>query len=438
MSAPTLVMGVLNVTPDSFSDGGRFAAAETAIARGRELFSQGAAIVDIGGESTRPGATPVPVDEEQRRVLPVVRALAAEGLETSIDTIHAETALAAVAAGAGSINDVSGGAHDPAMLDAAALASAEHGARFIIGHWRGIPDPAHQRSDYADVVAEVRDALAVRAEAAIAAGVDRGRIVLDPGLGFDKTGEQCWRLLANLDQLTALGHPVLIGASRKRMIAEALARSGVEADPAARDLATSVVTALAAGSGAWGVRVHDVAGSVQALAVAGAWEAARPGSRPSFRPGFETSPAVDMGSAVDMADPISTAGHIPAGASGPRGGSGDRIVLTGLEVYAHHGVFDFERRQGQRFVIDAEVAVDLRDAAAGDALERTVHYGELAEAIAAAVERDPVDLIETVAERVAAVALGFEGVRSATVTVHKPDAPIAATFADVSVTVVRP
>lgn len=139
-----------------------------------------------------------------------------------------------------------------------------------------------------------------------------------------------------------------------------------------------------------------------------------------------------------MADPISTAGHIPAGASGPRGGSGDRIVLTGLEVYAHHGVFDFERRQGQRFVIDAEVAVDLRDAAAGDALERTVHYGELAEAIAAAVERDPVDLIETVAERVAAVALGFEGVRSATVTVHKPDAPIAATFADVSVTVVRP
>ncbi len=452
MSAPTLVMGVLNVTPDSFSDGGRFAAAETAIARGRELFSQGAAIVDIGGESTRPGATPVPVDEEQRRVLPVIRALATAGLETSIDTIHAATARAAVAAGASSINDVSGGAHDPAMLDAAALASAEHGARFIIGHWRGIPDPAHQRSDYADVVAEVRDALAVRAEAAIAAGVDRGRIVLDPGLGFDKTGEQCWRLLANLDQLTALGHPVLIGASRKRMIAEALARSGVEADPVARDLATSVVTAFAARSGAWGVRVHDVAGSVQALAVAGAWEAARPGSRPSFRssfrPGFETSPAVDMGSAQDMADPrengistadpISTAGHIPAGASGPTDGSGDRIVLAGLEVYANHGVFDFERRRGQRFVIDAEVAVDLRDAAAGDALDRTVHYGELAEAIAAAVERDPVDLIETVAERVAAVALGFEGVRSATVTVHKPDAPIAATFADVSVTVVRP
>ena len=429
----TLVMGVLNVTPDSFSDGGQFAATEAAIARGRALAAQGASIVDVGGESTRPGATPVSVEEEQRRVLPVIRALTAEGIETSIDTIHAQTALAAVAAGARSINDVSGGLHDPAMLDAAARAAAEHGARFIIGHWRGIPDPAHQRSDYADVIAEVRDVLAGRARAAIAAGVDSSLIVLDPGLGFDKTGQQCWALLAHLDTLIELGYPVLVGASRKRMIAEALVGAGLEADLSARDLATSVVTALAAGS-AWGVRVHDVVGSVQALAVAGAWQGARP--------------AEDRGSAEDMADPprngISTADPItPGGASSARGadqvgGSADRIVLTGLEVFAHHGVFDFERQNGQRFIIDAEVAVDLRAAASGDALERTVHYGELAEAIVAAVERDPVDLIETVAERVADVALRFAGVRSAKVTVHKPDAPIAATFADVAVAVVRP
>lgn len=400
------VMGVLNVTPDSFSDGGLYEVQGAAIARGRELAAQGAAIIDVGGESTRPGATPVGSEEEQRRVLPVVRSLAADGIAVSIDTLHADTATAAVRAGARYINDVSGGTHDTEMPRAAARASAELSARFIIGHWRGIPDPAHQRSEYADVVAEVRDTLAAQAEAAIGAGVDPDHIVLDPGLGFDKTGDQCWRLLAELDALTALGYPVLVGASRKRMIAELLgglpakARSQPGTHP--RDLVTSVVSAFVARAGAWGVRVHDVAGTVQALAVARALGGA------SVRSPSDSN---------DLASDI--------------------IALTGLEVFAHHGVFDFERDAGQRFVIDAHLSVDLHPAAAGDALGRTVHYGELAEAIAAAVRRDPVDLIETVAERVAAVALGFAGVQTARITVHKPDAPIDAAFTDVSVTVLR-
>ncbi|QZY51431.1 dihydropteroate synthase [Leucobacter tenebrionis] len=431
MTGSPLVMGVLNVTPDSFSDGGRFSVGDAGIARGRELVAHGADIVDVGGESTRPGATPVALEEEQRRALPVIRALSADGIQTSVDTLHAETAQLAVAAGARFINDVSGGTHDPAMLEAAAWASAEHGARFVIGHWRGVPDPGHQRSDYTDVVAEVRAALADQAEAALSAGVDRSHIVLDPGLGFDKTGEQCWRLLAHLDALTSLGYPVLIGASRKRMLAEALASpmgANRSTTPEQRDLATSVVTALAARAGAWGVRVHDVAGSVEALAVTRAWS--REESGVARRDGSRHHTGLRDAAPSDAARPDAEPGAAD--------GSADRIVLTGLEVYAHHGVFDFEREQGQRFVVDAEVSVDLRAAAAGDALERTVHYGELAEAIIAAVERDPVDLIETVAERVAEVALGFAGVRGARVTVHKPDAPIAATFSDVSVTVVRP
>ena len=415
-----LVLGVLNVTPDSFSDGGVYHATERAIARGHELVAQGADIVDIGGESTRPGATPVSPADEQARVLPVITALTAAGIAVSIDTIHATTAAAAVAAGARYINDVSGGLHDPAMMGVAAEASRDHGVTFIVGHWRGIPDRAHQRSDYADVVAEVRDALAQLAAAARAAGVAAEHLVLDPGLGFDKTGTDGWRLLAQLDQLTSLGYPVLVGASRKRMLAEVLAELAPQAgagphtgaDP--RDLATAVVSALAAGAGAWGVRVHDVSGSAQALAVAGAWAA---GAAPAG-----AAPAAVAGPGVD---------HAPA----PH--TADRITLTGLEVFAHHGVFDFERERGQRFVIDAEVSVDLSSAAAGDALAQTVHYGELASAIVAAVERDPVDLIETVAERIAGVALRFPGVREARITVHKPDAPIEATFADVSVSIVR-
>ncbi len=405
------VMGVLNVTPDSFSDGGSYAAHDLAIERGLELVAQGADVVDVGGESTRPGATPVSSSEEQARVLPVIRALAEAGATVSVDTLHADTAAAAVAAGARWINDVSGGLHDPAMLAVAADASRHRSVGFIIGHWRGIPDPAHLRSEYGDVVSEVADALAERVRAAIAAGVSPEHLVLDPGLGFDKTGDQGWQLLAALGELNAVGFPVLVGASRKRMLGEAITELATpRREPGEinrsheRDLATAVVSALAADAGAWGVRVHDVVGTRQALAVQAAWSGAR---RRTAEP-ERTSDTQE-----------------------------DRITLTGLEVFAHHGVFDFEREQGQRFIIDADVQVSLAGAAADDALARTVHYGELADAIADAVGGDPVDLIETVAERAATVALGFAGVRCARITVHKPDAPIAQTFSDVSVTVVR-
>ncbi|MBO1901662.1 dihydropteroate synthase [Leucobacter weissii] len=416
--ARPLVLGILNVTPDSFSDGGRFLATGAAVARGLELAAQGADVVDVGGESTRPGAAPVPPAEEQRRVVPVVEALASHGVAVSIDTLHAETARAAVAAGASIVNDVSGGLHDPAMHGVV----ADAGVTYIAMHWRGIPDPAHRRSGYADVVLEVADELARLAEAAVSAGIAPERIVLDPGLGFDKTAEQGWRLLAGIPELRRLGHPVLVGISRKRMIAETLAASRVSPAGAAPpsgssrpteagserdlDLGTAVVSALAAGAGVWGVRVHEAASTARALAVSEAWAAGRRSSGPA---------------------PVAPI----------RAGGADRIALTGLEVFAHHGVYADERANGQRFLIDAELSLDLAPAAGGDDLAATVHYGELAEAIVAAVRRDPVDLIETVAERVAEVALGFGRVSEARVTVHKPDAPIRAEFADVSVTVVR-
>lgn len=399
-----LVLGVLNVTPDSFSDGGDFFAIDDAIARGHELLRQGADVIDIGGESTRPGATPVPGEEERRRILPVIAALAAAGARVSVDTIHADTARAAVAAGASLINDVSGGLADPQM----ARVAADTGATYLIGHWRGIPDPGHGRSGYHDVVAEVRGELARLADAAVSAGVEPDRVVIDPGLGFDKTAAQGWALLRGLPSLATLGFPVLIGVSRKRMLGELLAAgpgAASEHRVADRDLATAVVSALAAERGAWGVRVHDVTGTVQALAVAEAW-----------------------------GGPVGA--HAADDAPRSRTGA-DRLTLTGLEVFAYHGVHDVERADGQPFVIDVDLEVPLAAAAADDDLRRTVHYGDLAAAVVRAVERDPVDLIETVAERVAAVALGFDGVRSARITVHKPQAPIGHPFADVSVTIER-
>lgn len=401
------IMGVLNITEDSFSDGGRYLDTEAALAQAQRLVSEGATIIDVGGESTRPGAKPVPRTVELARVVPVIETLAADGIAVSIDTFHAETAAAAVQAGARYINDVSGGLHDPDMLAVAAEASRAAQVSYIAGHWRGIPDLAHTRSHYDDVVTDVRDALSSVAAAAVRAGIDRSLLILDPGLGFDKTGEQCWEILRRLDELQALGYPVLIGASRKRMIAEALA-GVVGATTSSRDLATAVVSAFAVQAGAWGVRVHDVAATSAALAIEQAWEAQGKGTRAMAAP------------------PVTV----------PVRGQ-DHIRLTGLEVFAHHGVFDFEREQGQKFLVDAEVQVDLRAAAAGDDLASTVHYGELAEAIVSAVATDPVDLIETVAERVAEVARSFPAVTEARVTIHKPDAPIDAPFADVSVTIVR-
>ncbi len=265
-----VVMGILNVTPDSFSDGGRWLDREQAVAHGVAMRDAGADLVDVGGESTRPGAARVEPGNELARVLPVVRELVAEGVCVSIDTTRATVAEAAVAAGAAVVNDVSGGLADPEM--AATVAAAR--VPWILMHWRGHSDRMNALATYDDVVAEVRDELAARVDDAVAAGVEPARLVLDPGLGFAKTAEHNWALLRRLDALVELGYPVLVGASRKRFLGTLLADGQGELRPTSgRDVATAAVSALAARSGAWGVRVHDVAGTLDAVQVAAAWDA---------------------------------------------------------------------------------------------------------------------------------------------------------------------
>jgi dihydropteroate synthase len=264
----TLVMGILNVTPDSFSDGGLWSDAASAIARGRRLRSEGADLVDVGGESTRPGAGRISIGEELARVLPVVEALVADGVHVSIDTMRAEVAAACVAAGAAMVNDVSGGRADPAMLPWLATCTVP----YIAMHWRGPSDVMEDLATYDDVVAEVRSELAGRLDALEAAGVNLERVVLDPGLGFAKRSSHNWDLLRGLDALASLGRPLLIGASRKRFLGDLLADDRGEPRPFdGRDAAGDAITALAAGDGVWGVRVHEVAASRDAALVARAW-----------------------------------------------------------------------------------------------------------------------------------------------------------------------
>lgn len=276
----TLVMGVVNVTPDSFSDGGRWFDADGAVAHGVELLAQGADILDVGGESTRPGAARVPDAEERRRVLPVVRALAAAGAVVSVDTTRPSLAAEAVAAGARIINDVSGGLADAAMR----AVVAETGVVYVAMHWRGHADVMDGLAGYDDVVTDVRDELSGRLDELVAAGVALEQVVLDPGLGFAKPGSDNWPLLAHLDVLESLGRPLLVGASRKRFLGHLLAGpDGVPVPPERRDLATGAVTALAAGAGVWAVRVHEVSASVDAVRVAAAWRAAGGSRTPGAR-----------------------------------------------------------------------------------------------------------------------------------------------------------
>jgi dihydropteroate synthase len=263
------VMGILNVTPDSFSDGGRWLDRDQAVAYGIAMHDAGADLVDVGGESTRPGAGRVDPDVEAKRVLPVVRALVAEGVVVSIDTTRRVVAEAAVEAGAAIVNDVSGGLADPTM--GAFVAAAD--VPWILMHWRGHSDRMNELARYGDVVADVRAELCARVDAAVAAGVAPSRLVVDPGLGFAKNAAHNWELLRRLDVLLDLGFPVLVGASRKRFLGQLLAgQDGSPRPPAGRDVATAAASALAARGGAWGVRVHDVESSLDAVRVAAAWQ----------------------------------------------------------------------------------------------------------------------------------------------------------------------
>lgn len=261
------VWGVLNVTPDSFSDGGRYLDPGAALAQARRLVAAGAGVIDVGGESTRPDAEPVTAIEERARAIPVVSALAEAGIRVSIDTLNAETAVAAVRAGARIVNDVSGGLADPAMLPAV----AGFGVDYVAMHWRGRSEVWDAVSDYADVVAEVRDELRSRIDAALAAGIAPERLWLDPGLGFAKRADDNWALLRGLPAIVALGFPVLVGASRKRFLGALLPP---DAPVERRDAPTAVVSVLCAEAGVRAVRVHDAASTTQALDVWAAWTGA--------------------------------------------------------------------------------------------------------------------------------------------------------------------
>jgi len=265
-----LVMTVINTTPDSFSDGGRFDTVEDAVRHALAEVDAGADLVDVGGESTRPGARRVPLAEELRRVLPVVTALHASGAAVSIDTMRAEVASRAVAAGAVLVNDVSGGLADPEMLPFLSGSAVP----CVLMHWRGDSASMMRRTSYDDVVEDVRSELAARIDAAVAAGISEERIVVDPGIGFAKEPVDNWPLLARLDRLRELGRPVLVGASRKRFLGDLLADEDGPRVIAGRDVATAAVSALAAVSGAWCVRVHQAAGSADAVRVARAWTTA--------------------------------------------------------------------------------------------------------------------------------------------------------------------
>lgn len=268
MTVP-VVMGVVNVTEDSFSDGGLFLDRDRAVERAMALVAAGAAIIDVGGESTRPGATRVAPELESSRVLPVIRDLATAGVTVSIDTMHSSVAAAALENGAQIVNDVSGGRADPNM--AAVLAEAN--VPWVLMHWRSVrADAPHEVPAYDDVVAEVYEDLLRSVDAAVAAGVDPGKVIIDPGLGFAKTAHHNWQLLRALPTFVATGFPVLVGASRKRFLGALLAGPDAVLRPAdGRETATAVISALSVLAGAWGVRVHDVQASVDALKVVDAW-----------------------------------------------------------------------------------------------------------------------------------------------------------------------
>ena len=261
-----LVMGVVNVTPDSFSDGGRWLDPASAIRHGIELVQQGADLVDVGGESTRPGAIRIDEGEELRRVIPVIEGLVAEGITVSVDTMRASVAERALSAGATVLNDVSGGRADPAMIGVAATAACP----IVLMHWRQHSEVMQQRdhTSYDDLVDDIIRELLEQVEAALAAGVDRNHIIIDPGLGFSKTGDQNWTVLAHLDAFTTLGYPVLVAASRKRFLGELLAKEGELRPTDQREDATTAITALCAQAGVWGIRVHEPAASADAVRVA--------------------------------------------------------------------------------------------------------------------------------------------------------------------------
>ncbi|MCE7009237.1 dihydropteroate synthase [Kibdelosporangium philippinense] len=264
-----VVMGVLNVTPDSFSDGGRYFTVDDALRHAHEMWAAGADLIDVGGESTRPGAERVAAEVEIGRIEPVIKELTSAGVRISVDTMRARVAEAALAAGATVVNDVSGGLADKDMARVVAGA----GVPWILMHWRGHSKDMNSLANYKDVVSEVKAELCERVDEALKAGVSPDAIVIDPGLGFAKQAPHDWALLRALDVFMAMGHPVLVGASRKRFVGRLLAdKDGTPRPPDGREDATAAISTLAAAKGVWGVRVHDVMRSLDAVRVVAEWE----------------------------------------------------------------------------------------------------------------------------------------------------------------------
>ncbi|MGO3366992.1 dihydropteroate synthase [Agrococcus casei] len=384
----TEVWGILNVTPDSFSDGGRYVDAGAAIAHARRMRAQGADVIDIGGESTRPGATPLSAADELDRILPVVRALVDEGIRVSVDTVHATTAKAVIDAGAEIINDITAGEHDPEML--ATVAATD--ARIVLMHSRGLDVLVD--TGYDDVVTEVLEHLIERVGAAEAAGISIDRIIVDPGFGFSKDAHDNWRLLAGMRRLRSLGLPILVGTSRKRFLGDVLPEG---ADATERDAATAATSILAAQLGAHAVRVHDVASTVAAIRVQ----------------------------------------HLVEEAADDHVDNDVAIRIEGVRAYGFHGVLAAERAVGQDFVVDVDLSGRFGRAVESDALADTVNYAEIAQKVVSVVEGEPVDLIEALAGRIADACAALPLVDAAHVTVHKPNAPVGVPFGDVAVSVSR-
>lgn len=376
----TQVMGILNVTPDSFSDGGRYTDLDAAVSKGAEMAAAGADVIDVGGESTRPGAEPVSEADERKRVVPVIEALVREvSVPISVDTAKSGVARAAIDAGAVIVNDVTALRGDRHMTELV----AETGAGVVLMHMLGDPRTMQKDPRYGDVVADVAAALAAWAKGAEASGVERERIAIDPGIGFGKNLEHNLLLLKNIPLLTALGYPVLVGPSRKSFIHSALGLPLGE-----RLEATVAAVAWSVAQGAQLVRVHDVTEMVRAVRMT---EAIREAGA-SFEDEFVPPPGRDQ------------------------------VIIRGLTVFGYHGIHAHEKEEGQDFVIDVEAHMDLRPAGRSDDLDETLDYSDLARRATSIVASERYNLIEALAERLASEVLEDPRVARTVVRVSKPTA----------------
>lgn len=413
MTPPFRIMGIVNATPDSFSDGGRYLDAGAAVAHARELEAEGAAILDLGGESTRPGADPVPADEERRRVVPVIEALTAGGsrAQISIDTIKLSVAEAAVDAGATYVNDVTAFRHDPGLAGLV----ADRGLDCCLMHMRGEPRTMQQAPVYDDVVSDVKAFLEERMAFAVAEGVPEERIQLDPGIGFGKTVEHNVELLARLPELVALGRPVLVGVSRKSFLGKLTGREVGDRLPAT--LAANVLA-------------YERGRSCSASTTSGRSETR---SRSLLLRSADHEPRRLQRRARRVRGR-------PRRRARRRGRPSEPVVtieINGLSLYTHHGVSAAEREIGQRLLLDLRLEVGDCDATITDRVEDTIDYGEVCQVVALVAQQRSYRTLERLCTAIADRLLDQYDAETVWVKASKPEPPIPLPVEDVSVEVFR-